>query len=204
MKIGKENNNTFSDRRSISDRAKIRNHMQSALYRKTPHDLLVKEKRLKSGLVKSSKVFSSLVRNQWIRIEKYYEFTALNRGSKKGTSASHPPPHQSTPPPSLPTGPRCDVLKNIKGWFTRYRIYWHDVKRNTEELLWTRFKRVRAFQMELEFGRTGFWGEGRTGAPGEKLLGSPVSEHKKSDPFFFHFGRFSLLDKEIKPITCDV
>ena len=32
------------------------------------------------------------------------------------------------------------------------------------------FKRVRAFQIELEFGSVGFWGEGKTGVPGEKPL----------------------------------
>ena len=29
------------------------------------------------------------------------------------------------------------------------------------------FKRVRAFQVELEFRSVGFWGEGKTGVPGE-------------------------------------
>lgn len=57
LKIGKENNNTFSDRRSISYRAKIRNHMQSALYRKRPHDLLVKEERQE---VRACQVFQSI------------------------------------------------------------------------------------------------------------------------------------------------
>ena len=32
------------------------------------------------------------------------------------------------------------------------------------------FKRVRAFQIELEFGSVGFWGEGKTGVSGEKPL----------------------------------
>ena len=34
------------------------------------------------------------------------------------------------------------------------------------------FKRVRAFRIELEFGSVGFWGEGKTGVPGEKPLGT--------------------------------
>ena len=34
------------------------------------------------------------------------------------------------------------------------------------------FKRVRALQIELEFGSVGFWGEGKTGVPGEKPLGA--------------------------------
>ena len=34
------------------------------------------------------------------------------------------------------------------------------------------FKRVRASQIELEFASVVFWGEGRTGVPGEKLLGT--------------------------------
>ena len=32
------------------------------------------------------------------------------------------------------------------------------------------FKRGRASQIELEFGSVGFWGEGKTGVPGEKPL----------------------------------
>ena len=34
------------------------------------------------------------------------------------------------------------------------------------------FRNVRAFQIELEFGNVGFWGEGKTGVPGEKPLGA--------------------------------
>ena len=34
------------------------------------------------------------------------------------------------------------------------------------------FKRVRAFQIELEFGSVGFWEEGKTEVPGEKPLGA--------------------------------
>ena len=34
------------------------------------------------------------------------------------------------------------------------------------------FQRVRAFQIELEFGSVDFRGEGKTGLPGEKPLGA--------------------------------
>ena len=34
------------------------------------------------------------------------------------------------------------------------------------------FRNVCAFQIELEFGNVGFWGEGKTGVPGEKPLGA--------------------------------
>ena len=50
------------------------------------------------------------------------------------------------------------------------------------------FKRVRAFQIELEFGSVGFWGEGKTGVPGEKPLGArertnnKLNLHKASTP----------------------
>ena len=44
--------------------------------------------------------------------------------------------------------------------------------RNTKELKRTRSWYVRAFQIELEFGNVGFWGEGKTGVPGEKPLGA--------------------------------
>ena len=41
------------------------------------------------------------------------------------------------------------------------------------------FKRVRAFQIELEFGSVGFWGEGKTGVPGEKPLGARERTNNK-------------------------
>ena len=37
-------------------------------------------------------------------------------------------------------------------------------------------KRVRAFQIELEFGSVGFYGEGNTGVPGKKPLGAKEAE----------------------------
>ena len=44
------------------------------------------------------------------------------------------------------------------------------------------FKRVRAFQIELEFGSVGFWGEGKTGVPGEKPLGAKERTNNKLNP----------------------
>ena len=38
-------------------------------------------------------------------------------------------------------------------------------------VLMNSFKRVRAFQIELEFGSVGFGGEGKTRVPEEKPLG---------------------------------
>ena len=44
------------------------------------------------------------------------------------------------------------------------------------------FKRVHAFQIELEFGSVGFSGEEKTGVPGEKPLAAKGS--------CSHFGKF--------------
>ena len=44
------------------------------------------------------------------------------------------------------------------------------------------FKRVRAFQIELEFGSAGFCGEGKTGVPGEKPLGARKRTNNKLNP----------------------
>ena len=44
------------------------------------------------------------------------------------------------------------------------------------------FKRVRAFQIELEFGSVGFWGEGKTGVPGKKPLGAKERTSNKLNP----------------------
>ena len=44
------------------------------------------------------------------------------------------------------------------------------------------FKRVRAFQIEFEFGSVGFWGEGKTGVPGEKPLGAKERTDNKLNP----------------------
>ena len=54
------------------------------------------------------------------------------------------------------------------------------------------FQRVRAFQMELEFGSVGFCGEGKTGVSGEKPLGvrerpnNNLNPHMVSAPGFKH------------------
>ena len=45
------------------------------------------------------------------------------------------------------------------------------------------FQRVRAFQIELEFGSVGFCGEGKTGVSGEKPLGVTLGEtQQQSQP----------------------
>ena len=44
------------------------------------------------------------------------------------------------------------------------------------------FKCVRVFQIELEFGSVGFWGEGKTGVPGEKPLGARERTNNKFNP----------------------
>ena len=44
------------------------------------------------------------------------------------------------------------------------------------------FKCVRTFQIELEFGSVGFWGEGKTGVPGEKPLGAKERTKNKLNP----------------------
>ena len=46
------------------------------------------------------------------------------------------------------------------------------------------FKRVRAFQIELEFGNVGFWGEGKTGAPGEKPRRARERTINKTQPTY--------------------
>ena len=43
-------------------------------------------------------------------------------------------------------------------------------------------KNVRAFRIELEFRSVGFWGEGKTGVPGEKPLSVAIKTNRKS-PF---------------------
>ena len=54
------------------------------------------------------------------------------------------------------------------------------------------FKRFRAFQIELEFGSVGFWGEGKTGVPREKPLGARERTNNKLNPQFPH--RLLVLD----------
>ena len=43
-------------------------------------------------------------------------------------------------------------------------------------------KRVRAFQIELEFGRVGFYGEAKTEVPGEKPSISKERTNNKLNP----------------------
>ena len=43
-------------------------------------------------------------------------------------------------------------------------------------------KRVRLFQIELEFESVGFQGEGKTGVPGEKPLGARERTNNKLNP----------------------
>ena len=38
------------------------------------------------------------------------------------------------------------------------------------------------FLVELEFGNVGFWGEGKTGVPGEKPLGAKERTNNKLNP----------------------
>ena len=38
------------------------------------------------------------------------------------------------------------------------------------------------FRIELEFGNVGFWGEGKTGVPGEKPLGARTRTNNKLNP----------------------
>ena len=38
------------------------------------------------------------------------------------------------------------------------------------------------FLVELEFGNVGFWGEGKTGVPGEKPLGAKEGTKNKQTP----------------------
>ena len=45
------------------------------------------------------------------------------------------------------------------------------------------FQRVRALQIELEFGNVGFLGEGKTGVPGEKPLGAKERTCNKLNPY---------------------
>ena len=45
------------------------------------------------------------------------------------------------------------------------------------------FKHVHAFQIELEFGSGGFWGEGKTRVTGEKPLGARERTNNKLKPY---------------------
>ena len=46
------------------------------------------------------------------------------------------------------------------------------------------FKRVRAFQIELEFGSVGFWREVKTGVPGKKPHGAKERTKNKLNPIW--------------------
>ena len=45
-------------------------------------------------------------------------------------------------------------------------------------------KRVRALRIELEFGKVGFWREGKTGTPREKPLGKEENQ-QQTYPFIY-------------------
>ena len=72
-------------------------------------------------------------------------------------------------------------------------------------------KRVRAFQIELEFGSAGFSGEGKTAVPGEKPLGArertnnKLNPHMASAPGFEpwpHWGKESALTTATPLLPC--
>ena len=46
------------------------------------------------------------------------------------------------------------------------------------------FKRVRAFQIKLEFGSVGFWEERKTGVPGENPLGAKGENQQQTQPTY--------------------
>ena len=46
------------------------------------------------------------------------------------------------------------------------------------------FKRVCAFQIELEFRSVGFWGEGKTGVPGKKTSRSKGENQQQTQPTY--------------------
>ena len=54
------------------------------------------------------------------------------------------------------------------------------------------FKRVRTFQIELEFGSVGFLGEGKSGVPGEKPLGARERTNNKREHFRQCLGEYHL------------
>ena len=60
----------------------------------------------------------------------------------------------------------------------------------TEHLGVHSFKHVRAFQIKLEFGSARFWGEGKTGVPGEKSLGGKERTNNKLNPNMASTPRF--------------
>ena len=49
-------------------------------------------------------------------------------------------------------------------------------------VLMNSFQYVRMFQIELEFESVGFWGEGKTGVPGEKPVEAKERTNNKLNP----------------------
>ena len=52
------------------------------------------------------------------------------------------------------------------------------------EVVKNSLKRVRALRIELEFGKVGFWREGKTGTPREKPLGKEENQ-QQTYPFIY-------------------
>ena len=52
------------------------------------------------------------------------------------------------------------------------------------EVVKNSLKRVRALQIDLEFGTVGFWREGNTGTPREKPLGKEENQ-QQAYPFIY-------------------
>ena len=52
------------------------------------------------------------------------------------------------------------------------------------EVVKNTLKRVRALRIELEFGKVGFWREGKTGTPREKPLGKEENQ-QQTYPFIY-------------------
>ena len=55
-------------------------------------------------------------------------------------------------------------------------------------------KHARVFQIDLEFGSVGFYGEGKTGVPGQKPLGARERTNNKFPLFSPPFRLSSLLN----------
>ena len=72
----------------------------------------------------------------------------------------------------------------INSWRYVCKGWWNEKKNCFLRVHMSSFKRFRAFQIELEFGSVGFWGEGKTGVPGEKPLGARERTNNKLNPQF--------------------
>ena len=61
-------------------------------------------------------------------------------------------------------------------------------------------------QVELESGNVGFWGEGKTEVPGEKLLGAKTRTNNKLNPHNYHIylrmGRTFFKEKNVRNLGC--